>query len=221
MNLDINDIKILLSLSDKAIKQLIKNKEIPFTVINDKYIFNKQQIIEWALSKNYILNLGKVQKFLEYDIKTISSLLNKDTFFYDCDFDESNYIDSMTQLISIDVDKEIIATLLHNREKLISTSIGNGISIPHPRVPILLLQEKPLINFFFTKKPLNIDSIDDKPVHTFILIISQSIKQHLSILAHLSYLISKEVFRFALEKRLNYQEIIDIIIKIEEGKNNN
>ncbi len=220
MNLEPNDIKSLLSLSDKEIKQLIKNKEIPYTVINDKHVFNKQQIIEWALSKNLTINIGKVQKFFEYDIKTISNLLNSETFFYNCDFNESNYIDNMTQLLAIDVDKEIIATLLHNREKLMSTSIGNGISIPHPRVPILLGQEKPLVNFFFVKKPLNIDSIDGKPVHTFILIISQSIKQHLSILAHLSYLLSKEAFRFALEKRLNYKEIIDIIYKIEEEKNN-
>jgi PTS system nitrogen regulatory IIA component len=102
-----------------------------------------------------------------------------------------------------------------------STSIGNGISLPHPRVPILLGQEKPLVNFFFSKEPLKIESIDGKPVHTFILIISQSIKQHLSILAHLGYLLSKELFRFALEKRLNYIEIIDIIIKTEEEKNNN
>ncbi len=221
MNLEINDITKLLLISEKEIKNLIKNKEIPNIVLNDKHLFNKQQIIEWALTKNLTLNIGNSDKLSEYNISTINNLLSEKSFYYYCDFNENNYIDKMTDLLNIDADKEIISALLHNRESLMSTSIGNGISLPHPRVPILLGQEKPLVNFFFTKEPLKIDSIDGKPVHTFILIISQSIKQHLSILAHLGYLLSKELFRFALEKRLNYIEIIDIIIKTEEEKNNN
>ena len=63
--------------------------------------------------------------------------------------------------------------------------------------------------------PLNLNSIDGKPVHTLILLISQTIKQHLSLVAHLSFLLSKETFRFTLENRLDYQEILDIIKKLE------
>jgi len=96
-----------------------------------------------------------------------------------------------------------------------STAIGNGISLPHPRIPLMVGRYKPIINFFFTEKPLELKSLDGKPVHTFILLISQTIKQHLSLLAHLSFLLSKETFRFALESRLNYSEIIDIITHIE------
>lgn len=221
MNLEKNDITKLFLISEKELNKLIKNKEIPFVIINDKPLFNKQQIIEWALTKNYKLNIGGNEKLEEYNITSINNLLSQDSFFYDCDFTENDYIDKMTSLLKTDADKEIIAALLHNRETLMSTSIGNGISLPHPRVPILLGQEKPLLNFFFVKEPLKIDTVDGKPVHTFILIISQSIKQHLSLLAHLSYLLSKELFRFALEKRLNYNEIIDIIIKTEEEKNSN
>ncbi|HPN38025.1 MAG TPA: PTS sugar transporter subunit IIA [Melioribacteraceae bacterium] len=221
MNLEIHDITKLLLITEKEVKNLIKSKEIPFVKLNDKFLFNKQQIIEWALTKNRTLNIGGNEKLNEYNISTISNLLSIDSFFYECDFTETNYIDKMTEMLKIDADKEIIAALLHSREMLMCTSIGNGISLPHPRVPILLGQEKPLLNFFFTKNPLSINSIDGKPVHTFILLISQSIKQHLSLLAHLSYLLSKELFRFALEKRLDYYEIIDIIIKTEEEKLNN
>jgi PTS system nitrogen regulatory IIA component len=198
MNLEKNDITKLLLISEKELNKLIKNKEIPFVIINDKPLFNKQQIIEWALTKNYKLNIGGNEKLEEYNIISINNLLSQDSFFYECDFTEDDYIDKMTSLLKTDADKEIIAALLHNRETLMSTSIGNGISLPHPRVPILLGQEKPLLNFFFVKEPLKIDSVDGKPVHTFILLISQSIKQHLSLLAHLSYLLSKELFRFPL-----------------------
>jgi len=72
-----------------------------------------------------------------------------------------------------------------------------------------------LIHFFFPKEQLDLKSLDGKPVHTIILMISQTIKQHLSMLAHLSFLLSQESFRNALEKRFDYREIINIITQIE------
>lgn len=97
------------------------------------------------------------------------------------------------------IDRKIIVQLLKSRESLMSTAIGNGISIPHPRIPLLVGKNKPLINFFFPIRLLKLDSIDGKHVHTVILIISQTIKQHLSLIAHLTFLLSNETFRFALE----------------------
>jgi mannitol/fructose-specific phosphotransferase system IIA component (Ntr-type) len=82
-------------------------------------------------------------------------------------------------------------------------------------------KNKPLINFFFPKRPLELKSIDNKPVHTIILVISQTIRQHLSLLAHLCFLLSIETFRFALENRLATREILDIIKKIEDTRGQN
>jgi mannitol/fructose-specific phosphotransferase system IIA component (Ntr-type) len=100
-----------------------------------------------------------------------------------------------------------------------STAIGNGISIPHPRVPLMLGGNKPLVNFFFLKQGLDLKSLDSKPVHTIILLISQTIKQHLSLLAHISFLLSKKEFREALEKRAGYEKILDLIGAIESSRN--
>jgi PTS system nitrogen regulatory IIA component len=116
------------------------------------------------------------------------------------------------------VDREIIIQLLKNREELMSTAIGNGISLPHPRIPLMVGKDKPIINFFFPKNHLNLKSLDDQPVHTLILLISQTIKQHLSLIAQLSYLISNEAFRNSLENRSDYNEIINIINDIEKKR---
>ncbi|TAK51348.1 MAG: PTS sugar transporter subunit IIA, partial [Bacteroidetes bacterium] len=130
------------------------------------------------------------------------------------------YIEEMVNLLDLEktVDKGIIIQLLKNREELMSTAIGNGISLPHPRIPLMVGKNKPLIHFFFPKNSLALQSLDGKPVHTIILLISQTIKQHLSLLSHLSFLLSKETFRFALENRLIYKEILDIISHIESTR---
>ena len=220
MDLTIKDISILLLRPEKDIQGLIKKKEIPYQTINDKLLFNKQQIIEWALSRNIPLNITNYKKMSEYVVKTFNTILDKNSFFYKCDFAEKVYIEQMVNLIKLEknVNKGIIIQLLKNREELMSTAIGNGISLPHPRIPLMVGRNKPLINFFFPQKPLDLKSIDNKPVHTIILLISQTIKQHLGLLAHLSLLLSKETFRRALENRLSYKEIMEIIIKIESSR---
>jgi nitrogen PTS system EIIA component len=221
LDLTIKDISTLLLKSEKEIGRLVKNKEIPFFEINDKKLFNKQQIIEWALGQSIPLNISRHKKMSEYHVKSLGSLLNHDSFFYKCDFLSSDYIESMVQLIDLEenADREVIIQLLQKREDLMSTAIGNGISLPHPRIPLMVGRNKPLINFFFPQKALKLKSLDGKPVHTLILLISQSVKQHLSLLAHISFLLQKETFRFALENRLNYTEIIDIITLIEKTGN--
>jgi len=66
---------------------------------------------------------------------------------------------------------------------------------------------------------LNLNSIDKKPVHTLILIISQTTKQHLSLLAHISYLLSREEFRLSLEKHIPSKNIIQLIEDLEKKRN--
>ena len=221
MDLNTKDISHLLMLPEKEVLQLVKKKEIPFQHLHDKVVFNKHQIIEWALGRNFPINVSGHQKFSEYNIENLGTLLDKNSFHYNCELSETSYIEQMISQISFekDVDREIIVQLLKSRESMMSTAIGNGISLPHPRIPLMVGKNKPLINFFFPNKPLDLKSIDGKPVHTLILLISQTIKQHLSLIAHLSFLLSKETFRFALENRLKHDEILDIIKKIEETRN--
>jgi len=220
LDLTIKDIAHLLILHEKEVQQLIKKKEIPFQILHEKVFFNKHQIIEWALGRNLPINVSDHVKLSEYHVETISTLLDEKSFHYNCGLSESNYISQMVAELDLEknVDNEIIIQLLKSRESMMSTAIGNGISLPHPRVPIMIGKNHPLINFFFPQKQLELQAIDGKPVHTIILLISQTIKQHLSLIAHLSFLLSKEAFRFALENRLEYREILTIIKKIEEAR---
>jgi len=217
MDLNIKDISHLLMLREQEIQLLIKKKEIPFQFLHDKVVFNKHQIIEWALGRNLPINVSGHNKLSEYHIETVGNLLDRTSFHYNCELSESSYIEQIVSQINFEknVDRDIIIQLLKSRESMMSTAIGNGISLPHPRVPLMVGKTKPLIHFFFPNKPLNLNSIDSKPVHTLILLISQTIKQHLSLIAHLSFLLSKETFRFALENRLEFKEILDISKKIE------
>jgi len=220
LDLTIKDISLLLMMSEKEVKSLVKKKDIPCQVIQDRMFFNKQQIVEWALTRNVPINVSNHERMEEYQIDTLVTVLEKNSFHYDCAFDRDHYIEQMVDKVEFEmnVDKSIISQLLHSREEMMSTAIGNGISLPHPRIPIMVGRGKPLLAFFFLKEPLDLNAIDGQPVHTIILLISQTIKQHLSLLAHLSYLLLNEDLRSALRERKDGNEILKIIGDIERKK---
>ena len=207
-------------MGEKEVKSLVKKKDIPCQMIQDRMFFNKQQIVEWALTRNIPINVSNHERMEEYQIETLSTVLDQHSFYYDCDFDREHYIGQMVNLIDfkMNVDKGIIVQLLQSREEMMSTAIGNGIGLPHPRIPLMVGRDKPLLAFFFLKNPLDLNAIDEQPVHTIILLISQTIKQHLSLLAHLSYLLLNDQLRTALKERKSYTDILSIIGDIERKK---
>jgi PTS system nitrogen regulatory IIA component len=218
VDLKIKDIAQLLVKPEKEVQKLVKTNDIPHQIIQDRVVFNKDKIIEWALARNMPLNISGNAHFEEYQIKSLLPLLTKQSFVYNCAFTEDLYIEQMTQLASLDksVDRDVIVQLLKSREQLMSTAIGHGISLPHPRIPLVIGRDKPLIHFFFPNPFLNLRALDGKPVHTLILIISQTTKQHLSLLAHISHLLSKTEIRQALKTRQTYSEILSLIKSLEK-----
>ncbi|MBK7380280.1 MAG: helix-turn-helix domain-containing protein [Ignavibacteriales bacterium] len=110
MELNIKDISHLLMLPEKEVQQLIKKNEIPFQHLHDKVVFNKHQIIEWALGHNLPINVSGHQKLSEYHIETLGTLLDKDSFHYDCELTETGYLEQM--ISQINFEKMLIRKLL-------------------------------------------------------------------------------------------------------------
>lgn len=63
------------------------------------------------------------------------------------------------------LDKDEVFRTLIERERLGSTAIGNGVTLPHGRLANL---EAPIMAFATLKEPLNIDTPDDRPVNMVI-----------------------------------------------------
>lgn len=81
-----------------------------------------------------------------------------------------------------DIDQSSILTSLLNREKLGSTGIGNGIALPHGRLPGL---EKVIAVLVTTSPSIQFDAIDNQPVDIFfaILVPEGQAEGHLQTLA--------------------------------------
>ncbi len=102
------------------------------------------------------------------------------------------------------------------REALVSTGVGHGIALPHPRNPVLEgTNAPPLVAIAFPVMPIDWKTQDGSKVHTVFLIISVSAKQHLNTLSKINFLCQKEKFHSLIEARVSKKEIVAAIKEAE------
>jgi PTS system nitrogen regulatory IIA component len=102
------------------------------------------------------------------------------------------------------------------REALVSTGMGHGIALPHPRNPVLAgTNAQPLVAIAVPVMPIDWNTQDGSKVHTVFLIISESAKQHLNTLSKINFLCQKEKFHSLIEARVSKKEIVAAIMEAE------
>lgn len=116
-----------------------------------------------------------------------------------------------------DMDPEAVFNVLMARENLGSTGIGEGIAIPHGKMPGL---EEPVVSFGRSREGIPFDSMDGLPAHLFFAIVApeNSTGVHLKLLAKISRMLKDEKFRERLMKAESAEEIYKEI-KIKDASN--
>ncbi len=101
------------------------------------------------------------------------------------------------------------------REKLVTTGIGNELAIPHARTN---LTDKFLIVFGRSTAGVDFESFDKRPAKLIFLmaIPSKNIDEYLVILAHLTRILKNEELLKGLYSAETNEEAIDIFKKAEE-----
>jgi PTS system nitrogen regulatory IIA component len=117
------------------------------------------------------------------------------------------------------IDTEQLLGAVMEREALMSTAVGHGIALPHPRNPAVTESADQFVVIAFLEQPVNWNSLDGVPVHTAILIVSASPKQHLRTLSRINFFCQQESFRGLLANRASSDEIIAVIRTAEQTWN--
>jgi len=114
------------------------------------------------------------------------------------------------------VDAQRLLDTLVEREKLGSTGIGDGVAIPHGKVPGL-----PVLMATFGRSKAGVDfkAIDAKPTHLFFTLFApeNSAGAHLKALARISRIFKNPAFRDSIMKAKDAAEIYRLI-ETEDAK---
>jgi PTS system nitrogen regulatory IIA component len=113
------------------------------------------------------------------------------------------------------LDSAKVIEVLQQREKLGSTGIGDGLAIPHGKISSL---DEIVVAFGRSKKGVDFDSLDGKPVHIFFLLLApeNSVGQHLKALARISKMLKKANLRQKLIETDSKSDLYKLIIEQNE-----
>jgi len=104
---------------------------------------------------------------------------------------------------------------LQKREAMLSTAVGNGVAIPHPRDPNDKLFNRPSVIIARSIKGIEFSSPDQKRVHLFFMVCAPDVVLHLRLLSKIAKLLEgKDVFQKFM-KANSKDEIIKILLENE------
>jgi fructose-specific phosphotransferase system IIA component len=120
-------------------------------------------------------------------------------------------IDAMINLVAVSpkvTDKEKVREAIFERERIMSTGVGNGFAIPHGKTDAV---SDIVAAFAVTAEPIDYQSLDEKPVRLVFLLIGKDsmVGPHIKLLSRISRLMNKEAFRNRLLGLKTSKEILD------------
>ncbi|MGN0728797.1 PTS sugar transporter subunit IIA [Treponema sp.] len=100
---------------------------------------------------------------------------------------------------------------LVDREQILSTAIGNGIAIPHPRCPIVKNSSESKIVVVYLREPVDMKAPDVRKVFAMFVLLSDSSLFHVKVLSNLASLFKNETFQKRIKTLPSKAEFLDMI----------
>lgn len=124
---------------------------------------------------------------------------------------KNEIIDRMIDLVASSpkvVDKAKVREAIFEREKIMSTGVGNGFAIPHGKTDAV---SDIVAAFAVTAKPIDYDSLDEKPVRLVFLLVGKDnlVGPHIKLLSRISRLMNREEFRNRLLEKNSAKDILE------------
>jgi PTS system nitrogen regulatory IIA component len=222
MELNANEVAALLSVSESEVREWAHAGKLPHLEAQGRLRFNRQAILEWALACGHPLNVGPVDGE-SAGLPPLAELFTPVRFHYGVP--GRTFAEVFRAALDVfelppDADKELIYELLLSREKLMTTAIGDGLAIPHLRVPLVANVPRPTLGIFFTEEAIDMGALDGKPVHTLFVLLSLTPKQHLELLARLAFIFRQSDFVRLLRERANAETICEWIQRLSPNHGN-
>ncbi len=214
--LQINQVSELLGVPEITIQRWVHQGKIPYRMKRKKYLFIKDEIINWAEEHRIPIKKNKNDKNkINYNV--FESIKNGDVIFDLEGNDSYEILRNAIDKIDFIIEKDRLLDEIIRREEIASTGIGNGIAIPHPGRNFKLNIDFPITYVFYLKKPVDFNSIDNEPVSIIFMFFTPSVEIHLKFLSRLSFILKEEEFIKKIKTCGTKNEVIELVESIEKN----
>lgn len=208
-----------LQLAEKTVLRMVRRGDIPAAKIASQWRFMRPVIRDWLAGQMQTMPSSKLKSLTgeERPLLRISEIMRPEFIVLKVIPAAKESI--LKQLVvplkktGFARDTDVLLESLIERERMMTTAVGHGIAMPHPRRPIAGMFAEPAVVLGICPKGTNFEAIDDQLVHFFFLICATREEIHLQLMAKVAWLTRHEEMMSQLGHVSSKNRAIDIINK--------
>jgi excisionase family DNA binding protein len=220
--LTLKEVAEMLNVSVETVLNLVSQNQLKGIKIGNQWRFQKSDIEGWQKSQE-VPNVEKIA--LENIVGRFFAFVNSD--FIKIDLKARSRFEVLAEMAEFAHENGVcrstswLYNMLVQRERLISTGIGNGIAFLHPRRvhPDKVRFSSLLLGI--SRKGVEFHTLDTMPVNLFFLILMKSDQQHLFTLSYLSQLFRREGLKDEILAAKDKKTILELLtVKLSPSPEN-
>lgn len=201
----------------------IRQGRIPVKRKGDVCVFNGEVLKKWVVANNLKFAMPESEPTALIEEKPVGlyTAMKRGGVHYDLSGT------TVSEVLRIAVNRmdgletqtlrDLLYEKLIDREQLMSTGIGSGVAVPHPRTPDQNKDFTPQIATFFLNNLVDFNAVDKRPIHTLFVLIASSAQHHLMLLSRLSFCLRNGSFLKILKSRPKQDLLLNLVGEIENG----
>lgn len=221
MDLKIKDVAELLDISETTVRRWLVEGKIPAYRLNRQYRFSRSEIEDWLLQQKLQRPFVGHPKKKKGDLPAKSgnmqfslyrALYRGEVLNNVAGHSKEEIIHhTMEQMATrFDLDADVLTDLFLDRERMMPTTLGKGIGVPHTR-DFLLDTHYDVIEVVYPSQPIDYGALDGEPVHTFFFLFACEDRHHLNLLAKLAHLNANEKNRAFFRTKPSKERLLEFV----------
>jgi PTS system nitrogen regulatory IIA component len=222
VNLTLPDVVRLFDVPESTVRNWVSEDNLPCEVIDDRYRFNRAEILEWATIRKLDVSpsIFECANGKTSPEGSLGAALERGGIAYGVKAPHKRaLLRAIVDRLPLPekFDRDVLWDLFLAREALGSTALEGGIAVPHPRRPVVLDVERPLVHLCFLTDPLDFQASDGKWVDTLFAMIAPTVHEHLRLLARLASVLKDPGVRRTLSERASPRDILAAVSAAERA----
>ena len=211
----LSEVADYLQLSEKSILRMLGRGEIPAAKVASQWRFMRSVIHDWLASRTEGVSMGSVAGRVERLPIYLGKLIREDLVVFDV---KPGSVEAVLRQLTaplvsagvIDDEERLLKNLLY-RESLMSTAMGEGVAIPHPRRPLRGMFAEPTVVLGICPEGTDFQAIDGRPVHVFFLVCAPREDVHLQVMAKVATLVRRDHVIERLSRASSRDEVAAVL----------
>ncbi len=209
--LTVRDVARVLAVPENTVEHWASQSALPAMRFGGQYRFNRIELLEWATIRQIpldpeVFHLGGDESGV---VPGLRAALERGGI----DRSDAEYSQAVVEQVDrlplpATIDREELRLLLRSRSAAARSLVAGSIVVPHPRYPIVAPVPEPLLRLCYLD-PARARRGDSKPaIDAFFLLVSPTVKSHLTLLAVLAGALSDVRFVDAVKQQLPSESLL-------------